>query len=157
MKAASVQEIRQALKNMDTDGLVDIGLRLARFKKENKELLTYLLFEEADADSFIRNVKAEIDLEFGAINQSSVYLVKKSVRKILRLCNRYIRYTGSKTAEVEILLHFCTSFKGLRAPISKSTALMNLYASQIKKVSATIASMHEDLQYDYLKMLRRLE
>jgi hypothetical protein len=38
----------------------------------------------------------------------------------------------------------------------KSAALNNLYANQIKKIGAAIASMHEDLQHEYLRELDRL-
>jgi hypothetical protein len=41
--------------------------RLARFKKENKELLSYLLFEAHDERAFIAGVKTYIDTEIDAI------------------------------------------------------------------------------------------
>jgi len=156
MKAASVQEIKQSLKNLEVPDLAEICLRLARFKKENKELLTYLLFESDDPDHYIKGVKEEIDIAFAGINTSSIYFIKKSIRKILRMTNKYIRYTGSDVAEVEILLHFCTSFKGLNVQLNKSAAMMKLYDTQIKKVTDVISGMHEDLQYDYIKSLNRL-
>lgn len=134
-----------------------ICLRLARFKKENKELLTYLLFEADDPDHYIKSVKEEIDLAFAGINTSSIYYVKKSIRKILRMANKYIRYTGSDLAEVEILLHFCTSVKGLNVQLNKSAAMMKLYETQIRKISESISRMHEDLQYDYIRSLNRLK
>jgi len=157
MKAASVQEIRQSLKNLDVSELTHICLRLARFKKENKELLTYLLFEADDPDHYIKSVKEEIDLSFAGINTSSIYYVKKSIRKILRMANKYIRYAGSDAAEVEILLHFCTSVKGLNNQLNKSAAIMKLYETQIKKIADSISRMHEDLQYDYIRSLNRLK
>jgi hypothetical protein len=157
MKAASVQEIKQSLKNLEVSELADICLRLARFKKENKELLTFLLFESDDPDHYIKSVKEEIDIAFAGINTSNIYFIKKSIRKILRMTNKYIRYTGSDIAEVEILLHFCTSFKGLNIQLNKSAAMMKLYDNQIKKLTDVISGMHEDLQYDYIKSLNRLK
>jgi hypothetical protein len=157
MKAASVQEIKQSLKNLEVSELADICLRLARFKKENKELLTFLLFESDDPDHYIKSVKEEIDIAFAGINTSNIYFIKKSIRKILRMTNKYIRYTGSDIAEVEILLHFCTSFKGLNIQLNKSAAMMKLYDTQIKKLTDVISGMHEDLQYDYIKSLNRLK
>jgi len=44
MKAASSKEIKSALIEQSPTQLTELCLRLARFKKENKELLTYLLF-----------------------------------------------------------------------------------------------------------------
>jgi len=157
MKPASVNEIKQQLKELDKKELIEICQRLARFKKENKELLTYLLFEENDLANYIKNVEEEIDEGFTTVNTTNAYFAKKTIRKILRTANKYIRYTGSKTAETEILLHYLTNFRGLNLQWRKSTALTNIYAAQIKKVEAAIATMHEDLQYDYKKELQRLK
>jgi len=157
MKPASVNEIKQKLKETDKKELIEICQRLARFKKENKELLTYLLFEEDDLPNYIKNVKEEIDEGFSQVNTSNAYFAKKTIRKILRIANKHIRYTSNKTAEAEILLHYLTNFRGLNLAWQKSTALMNLYKAQIKKIEAAIASMHEDLQYDYRRELDRLK
>jgi len=156
MKAASSNEIKQALKELSQSKLVDLCLRLARFKKENKELLTYLLFEADDLETYIRNVKQEIDEGFAEMNTASIYYAKKSLRKILRITNKYIRYTGNKQAEVELLLHFCEKLKQSGIRFQKSTALNNLYQSQIKKIKIAIATMHEDLQHDYVKAMEQL-
>jgi hypothetical protein len=157
MKPASVNEIKQKLKETDKKNLINICLRLARFKKENKELLTYLLFEEDDLPGYIESVKQEIDEGFLQVNLSNVYFSKKTIRKVLRNANKRIRYTGNKTAETEILLHYLTNFKGLKLHWQKSTALLNLYKAQLKKIEAAIASMHEDLQHDYRRGLERLK
>lgn len=157
MKASSIQEIKQELKALPPAQLVDLCLRLARFKKDNKELLTYLLFEAHDQQQFIDYVKQQIDDDFATINISHVYFAKKTLRKILRSANRYIKYTGDKMVEAEVLLHYCVNFKGLKSPIQKSIALQNIYQTQLKKIGAAIASMHEDLQHDYLKQLDRLK
>jgi gas vesicle protein len=157
MKPASVNEIKQKLKETDKKDLIDICQRLARFKKENKELLTFLLFEEEDLPNYIKNVKEEIDEGFLQVNTSSVYFAKKTIRKILRIANKHIRYTGSKSAEVEILLHYLVSLKGLNLHWQKSTALTNLYRAQLKKINTAISTMHEDLQYDYLRQAERLK
>ena len=157
MKAASVQEIKLKLKEAGQSRLIEICLELARYKKENKEFLTYLLFESDDVEGYIGQVKEEMDEAFSQVNAAQLYFAKKSLRKILRTINKYIRYTGSKTAETEILLHYCLSFKGLKLPLHKSTVLSNLYQSQIKKLEKAISSMHEDLQYDYLRELERLK
>ena len=156
MKAASVNEIKQELKDLNPAQLAELCLRLARFKKENKELLTFLLFEAHDLSSYIDSVKQQMDENFAEINTSNIYFAKKTLRKILRIANKYIRYTGSKEAEVEILLHYLTSFKGVKLSWHKSTALTNLYNAQIKKIKAAIDTMHEDLQYDYLQSVERL-
>lgn len=154
MKAASVQEIKQALLSNSSKELAELCLRLAKFKKENKELLTYLLFEAHNEEAYIAEVNQLITEEFGGIDpDQNLYFVKKTLRKILRIASKHIRYTGSKQAEVAILLHFTLSLKKSRIPFMKSTALANLYKQQIKKINTAIGTLHEDLQYDYLQIL----
>ncbi|MER3465012.1 MAG: hypothetical protein C4329_11970 [Chitinophagaceae bacterium] len=157
MKAASVNEITQALKNLSRQELIELCLRLARYKKENKELLTYLLFEAADEQQYITKINEGITDGFTEVNTTNVYYAKKTIRKILRIANKFIRYSGSKTIGVEVLLHYCTNFKRLNLKWQRSTALSNLYQSQLKKIKTAIAGMHEDLQHDYLRQLKRLE
>lgn len=156
MKAATVNEIKQELKESSPAELIELCLRLARFKKENKELLTYLLFEASDQQAYIDSVKKQIDEDFSQINISNIYFAKKTLRKILRISNKYIRYTGSKEVEIELLLYYLTNFKGLKISWHKSTALTNIYNAQLKKINAAIATLHEDLQYDYRRSVDRL-
>ena len=44
MKAATLNELKHELSHLPAEELLDLCTRLARFKKENKELLTFLLF-----------------------------------------------------------------------------------------------------------------
>ncbi len=156
MKAASVNDLKDELKERPAHKLVEICLRLAKFKKENKELLNYLLFESNDANGYIAAVKNEITTEFQSVNSSNLYFAKKTIRKILRIANKHIKYTASKQAEAELLIHFCLVLKESGIPYQKSTALNNLYFSQINKAEKAVAAMHEDLQYDYKKQLEKL-
>ena len=156
MKAASISDIKQELTNLQPAKLLELCLRLAKYKKDNKELLNYLLFEANDEQTYISNVKMEIEEAFAEINQSNLYFAKKSLRKILRNTAKHIRYTASKQAEVELLLYFCQTLKHSGIPLKNSTVLNNLYQYQLKKVAKVIATLHEDLQYDYLKELNQL-
>ena len=83
MKTVTVKELKQELTYRTPKELRDLCLRLSRFKKENKELLTYLLFESADELSYIEGVKKEMDEEFEQVNKTTYYYIKKSVRKNL--------------------------------------------------------------------------
>lgn len=156
MKVASINDLKKELESLRADELVEICVRLAKFKKENKELMNYLLFESHDEQAYIGLVKKEISEQFAEINQSNLYFAKKSIRKILRTTGKYIKYTASKEIEIELLLHFCHTLKASGIPFYNSTALNNLYQAQLKKISKTISTLHEDLQYDYLKMLKSL-
>ncbi|HEX2535314.1 MAG TPA: hypothetical protein VHK69_16330 [Chitinophagaceae bacterium] len=157
MKAASSAELKAALKGRTPAQLTEICLRLARFKKENKELLTYLLFEADDLEAYLRTVREEIAEGFIGLNRTTPYFTKKGLRKILRVTNKYIRYTGSKTAEAELLIFFCQQIRTQGIPLRRSTVLQNLYDGQLKKARAAVAALHEDLQYEYMSALELLE
>ena len=153
MKAASLKEIQQELAELPKQDLVALCLRLGRFKKENKELLTYLLFEAFDQEAWVAGIKKDMGEQFAEMNRSNLYLVKKSLRKILRSLGKYSRYAGLPVVEVQLLLHFfsLTGSNGLN--MHASAALQNLYQNHEKKIRKLIAGMHEDLQFDYLKEL----
>ena len=157
MKASTINELKQELQNIPPSQLAELCLRLAKFKKENKELLTYLLFEAHDEPAYIESVQQEIALQFEGINKSTLYFAKKSIRKILRMANKYIRFAGSKTVEAEVLTFFCSSLNASGIPFQQSTALLNLYKAQLKKIKSAVDTLHEDLQYEYHKSLRKLE
>lgn len=149
MRAVTVREINEELTCRTPKELRDLCLRLARFKKENKELLTYLLFESDDEQSYIRSVKTEIDRQFEQINRTSYYLIKKSVRKILTATRKYIRYSLKKQTEVELLIYFCSRLKGLTPSVKKSPGLLSLYNRQIDTIIKKVSVLHEDLRHDY--------
>ncbi len=149
MKAATVSKLKKELSYRSPEELLEVCLRLSKFKKENKELLTYLLFESADEAGYIESVKNEIDLEFDAINTSNYYFIKKSVRKILRNIKKYSRYSQKKETEVELLIYFCSKLKTFKPSITRNTTLLNLYERQLALAEKIISTLHEDLQYDY--------
>ena len=62
MKSATVRELKTELQEKSPKEILELCLRLSRFKKENKELLTYLLFESSDEQSYIESVKEELVL-----------------------------------------------------------------------------------------------
>ncbi|NVK53524.1 MAG: hypothetical protein HWD85_11365 [Flavobacteriaceae bacterium] len=156
MKAVTVKTIKEELNYKSTKELVDLCLRLSKFKKENKELLTYLLFEAADEDGYIESVKEEIDTQFKSINTKSYFYIRKSIRKILTLTKKYIRYSLKKETEVELLLYFCKKLKDFSPSITKSPRLLSTYNRQIALVQKAIKTLHEDLQYDYQLELEEL-
>lgn len=157
MKAATINELKQELLNTPPAKVTELCLRLARFKKENKELLTFLLFEADDIPAYIGNVKTEMDIQFDSINKSNVYFVKKTLRKILRITNKFIRYSGNASVETELLIYFCSTVKQMGAAININPVIANIYNNQLKKIHKAVATMHEDLQYDYLKDIQQLQ
>ena len=145
MKAATIAQLKKELQYKSQEELMQLCLRLAWFKKENKELLTYLLFESESEEGYIETVKEEVDEMFDDININSYFYIKKSVRKILRTIKKYIRYSGNKATEVELLLYFCQKLKSFQPSINRNTTLKNLYNRQLEYINKKIPLLHEDL------------
>ena len=156
MKTATVTDIKKELNHRSTDELLQLCLRLSRFKKENKELLTYLLFESDNEEGYIESIKLEVDEQFSTINTDSFFYIKKSVRKILRMIKKFNRYSLKKETEVELLLYFCQKLNEFEPSIERNRTLMNLYERQIEFIKKKINALHEDLQFDYHQELELL-
>ena len=156
MKAATVIQLKKELQHQSQPELIELCLRLSKFKKENKELLTYLLYEAHNETGYIESVKNEIEEQFELINTSSYFYIRKSVRKILRMVKKYIRYSKQKETEVELLLHFCRVLKNMKPSINRNTTLLNIYERQIIMIQKVILTLHEDLQFDYNQELEDL-
>jgi hypothetical protein len=157
MKAATLSELKQEIATLTPKQVLDICMRLAKHKKENKELITYMLFEANDEESFIKQIKQETEAQFREMNSSNIYLAKKSIRKILRTINKFIRYSGLRQTEAELRIHYCNTLIKSGIPFRKSPVLCNLYNNQLKKIELAVATMHEDLQYDFKKEMKGLE
>jgi DNA repair photolyase len=156
MKAVTLKEIKQELNTLSTDEVQELCLRLSRFKKENKELLTYLLFESHNEERYIESVKSYIDEQFELINTSSYFYIRKSARKILSNTKKYVRYSQNKETEVALLLYFCQKLKDFSPSIIYSLQLQNMYNRQLLLIKKLVATFHEDLQYDFNLMLEAL-
>ncbi len=153
MKTVSINDIKKELSTRDSKDIFELCLRLAKFKKENKELLQYMLFEAEDISTFIEEAKIEIETQFLQMNKSNVYFIKKSVRKILRNINKQVRFSMSKHVEVELLIQFCNCCINHSIPMKKSRQLNNLFENQLKKIDKTLPALHPDLQYDLKREL----
>lgn len=149
MKSVTLKQLKDELSYKSNHELKELCLHLSRFKKENKELLTYLLFESQNEEAYIASVKAQMDEQFSEINTKNYFFIRKTVRKILTQTKKYIRYSKNKETEASLLLHFCKNLKMMKPSIHQSQRLENVYESQLKMATKAIEKLHEDLQYDF--------
>ena len=156
MRAATIQEIKQEIAGLKPAQLAELCMRLAKYKKENKELLTYMLFEANDEEQYIRGIREEIGELMDEINLSHLYFAKKSFRKVGRLINKYSKYSAKKTTEVELRIFFLQRIALTGIAIKRNSVIHNLYLGQLKKVNALIEGLHEDLQYEYRREVENL-
>jgi len=153
MQTANIKQLKTELTELDREELISIILRLSKFKKENKELLTYLMFESGSEVDYIADIKLEVDEEFDKINVKSFFYIKKSVRKILKRIKTYIRYSNVLATEVELRLYFCFKLSKIKPSIKENQILLNLINREISSLNLKIIKLHEDLQYDFNKTI----
>jgi len=157
MQIESIVTIKKELKHLSKDELLELCLKLGKFKKENKAFLTYLLFQSDDENAYIESVKTTLDELFEGINSRNYFFMKKTIRKILRQIKIYSKYSYEKSTEVELLLYFCERIEKLRPSIFDNTTLTNLYDRQVTMIEKKISVLHEDLQFDYNQKLESLK
>jgi hypothetical protein len=156
MKPFTLNEVKKELSLLEPKKILEVTIRLAKYKKENKELLGYLLFEAHDEDSYVEKCKEEIRSQVSDMNHSNIFLAKKTIRKMLRTTNKFIKYSGLKKTEVELRIYFCLMLKESGIAFRRSPVLLNLYENQIKKIQAALETLHEDLRYDYADEVKNL-
>ncbi len=155
MKPEKLGDIKKELLSRSVQELTDICLRLAKYKKENKELLNYLLYDAAEPLEYANQVKLFLEEEFKNL-QKHYYYSTKSLRKIIRLINRHAKYTASKQVELELALWFCDNFLLYADLRTSHKPLQGLLTRQFEKISKLIPKLHEDLQFDYKKEFETL-
>lgn len=156
MKAVTIKKIKDELQHRSTNDLVELCLQLSKFKKENKELLTYLMFESHDEEAYITSIKEQLNPLFEDINTKSFFYIRKSMRKILTLIKKYIRYSKKKETEVILLLYYCQKLKNFRPSIEQSPRLQNVFDRQVVLIKKALSTLHEDLQFEYQYELETL-
>ena len=77
METASLKEIKTELSRVHPARLLELCLQMAKYKKENKELLTYLLFDTYDEKAYIEEVKLMMDELFLEVKKGNAYPAKK--------------------------------------------------------------------------------
>lgn len=155
MEAASLKLIRTELEGLSAEELRTIVGRMARFKKDNKELLTYLLFEANDEAGYIEHIREWIDDSFAANTHVSPYYRKKSIMSAMSRLRKYIRYSGQKSTEVELLLHFTKHLVQLPGAL-RIRVVNNLAHRNMASAEKALGTLHPDLAYDQRLALEEL-
>ena len=157
MDSASLAQIRKELKTLSPEEVSELCNKLIKYKRDNKELINYLLFETQDEDSYVARIKEEVSEAFAATNTRGFYLAKKSIRRALRIANKYIKYSEVPETEVDVLLHFCEEMRDLGLDFKRSKVMSNLYERQVVKIKDVYSDLHEDLQFDFRARVEQLE
>ncbi|MDP3928743.1 MAG: hypothetical protein Q8R57_06955 [Bacteroidota bacterium] len=149
METQSIAAIKKELTHISEPELLAICLRLIKFKKANKELAHYLLFEAQDENAYVAKINALIKERFNETPTHSAYFAMKHIRKTLKLVNQYSAYSDLVQTEIDLLLFFLEELKPFKKYYPHQLVLSNLWDRQLVKLHKLVAKLHEDLQYDY--------
>lgn len=153
MQSTSLAYLKKEIQAMPKAELIEVCNKLIKYKKENKELLHYVLFESTNEANYVEQLKNEVSKMFQDVNSQTVYFAKKTIRKILRFIAKYCKFSEIPTTHIDVLIHFCKEMNQLSLHWKEHKVMVNLYQSQLKKIEKLIATLHEDLQFDYRKKL----
>ena len=158
MKLDSLNDIKKQLNYLSHEECVLLLLRLSKHKKENKELLNYLLQYAAQESDFIEAVLKEVRLAFASLHlERGAYVFTKQVRKTLRLVNKYIKFSQQASTEIELLIGFCELLKPFLLEPKPITALLLIYDRQLIRIHKALTKLHEDIAYDYKSTIDQLQ
>lgn len=156
VNTASVKVIKEELTTLTNKELVAVIGSLIKFKKENKELITYLLFDSKDEIGFINGVKKEVEAELEIVNRFNARNFIKHIRKVLRNLKKAIRFSGKAETEVQLLLHFLNVLQEKNLPFYRFKALTTIWDRTVYTIDKSIMLLHEDLRHDYGEELKTL-
>lgn len=152
MKAATISQLKKELVKLDHDELLDACVRMAKFKVESKELLTYLLLRADDELGYANDLCDEIDQHLHASGR----IHKKTLRKVVRWMDKSLRFSGDKETELQVRIHFCRRIRDKKISFGSCRVSENMYATQLKKIDKVIDKVHPDLQFDFKQQMSGL-
>ncbi len=149
MKTISLSQLQKELATLEKKQVLEICMKLAKHKKENKELLSYLLFGSADEKQYLEESKEKLDDLFLTVSRKTTYTTKKGLQKVVRHLNKFIKTSKNKQTEVELRIYFCSKIRAARINLDSSGIISNLYYREKDKINLALSKLHEDVQFDY--------
>ena len=92
MKPATLVQIRKELETISPQRLMALTLRLIKLKSENKEFVSYLLFDEDQLSEYLADLKFEISEVLDCASFSQSLIAKKALRKCQKSITKHARY-----------------------------------------------------------------
>lgn len=149
MQFPSLTALKAELKVLSDKDLITLIADLSKFSRENKAFLYFKLYEKENPRLFIEMVQEELEMEFQCANTRNYHFAKKSAQSIRRKLNKHLKLTKNKPDQIEVIEFFCMNLEKYGYLSFRHPVIDNLYAMQVGKLEKLVASLHEDLQYDY--------
>ena len=143
-----LSDLKKELSELSKPDLIKLCLRVAKLKRENKELLAYLIFDSEDPLFYAQKLKPEIKEVFEQPFQHAYYLTK-SIRKAMRLITKYYRFTSNKQGETELLIYLVEEFYQSWRNEYRYQALGKVIFRCLEKAQSNLKKIDEDFRADF--------
>ena len=143
-----LSDLKKELLELSKPELIQLCLRVAKLKRENKELLAYLIFDSEDPIFYAQKLKPEIKEVFEQPFQHAYYLTK-SIRKAMRLITKYYRFTSNKQGETELLIYLVEEFYLSWRNDYRYQALGKVIYRCLEKAQSNLKKIDEDFRADF--------
>jgi hypothetical protein len=143
-----LSDLKKELLELSKPELIQLCLRVAKLKRENKELLAYLIFDSEDPLFYAQKLKPEIKEVFEQPFQHAYYLTK-SIRKAMRLITKYYRFTSNKQGETELLIYLVEEFYLSWRNDYRYQALGKVIYRCLEKAQSNLKKIDEDFRADF--------
>lgn len=143
-----LSDLKKELADLSKPELIKLCLRVAKLKRENKELLSYLIFDADDPLFYAQKLKPEIKEVFEVPFQHAYYLTK-SIRKAMRLITKYYRFTSNKQGETELLIYLVEEFYQSWRNEYRYQALGKVIYRCLEKAQSNLKKIDEDFRTDF--------
>jgi hypothetical protein len=150
-----LSDLKKELAELSKPELIQLCLRVAKLKRENKELLAYLIFDADDPLFYAQKLKPEIREVFEQPFQHAYYLTK-SIRKTMRLITKYYRFTSNKQGETELLIYLAEQFHNTWRKEYLYQALGKVIFRCLEKAEANLKKIDEDFRADFEQPIEEL-
>lgn len=150
-----LSDLKKELAELSKPELIQLCLRVAKLKRENKELLAYLIYDASDPLFYAQKLKPEIKEVFEQPFQHAYYLTK-SIRKSMRLITKYYRFTSNKQGETELLIYLADQFHNTWRKEYLYQALGKVIIRCLEKAEANLKKIDEDFRADFEQPIEEL-
>ena len=144
-----LNDLKKDLAGMPQPELIELILRLAKLKVENKEILHYLLYYAHDSAAYAQYILPEV-LEPFEQDFLHPYALSKRLRKSLRIIAKYLRFTKDRAGESELLLFLVNKFLETYRYEYRHSSLSKVIVRCLKKAHDNFDKIHEDFRADYI-------
>ena len=156
MKPATLVQIRKELETVSYNRLLDITMKMVRHKTENKEFISFVLFDEENVADFASDIRHEISEMMQEVQYKPSYIIKRTLRKVLRYISRYCGYVSDKEFEAEMLVYFCRLMKEKRLHRTPIKSINIIYYKQLEKIEKLLPKLTGEVKTDIENELAEL-